>query len=88
MQERHVNWMLSCPNPTPLAFFQYIVPTHRVRATEKYYQALDLALSETDNHGLQSNLKKMKETVDEGRILFDWETWMQQKTAVCPVADF
>ncbi|CAH1758742.1 14984_t:CDS:10, partial [Entrophospora sp. SA101] len=58
MQERQVNWMLSCPNPTPLAFFQYIVPTHRVRATEKYYQALDLALSETDNHGLQNLVRR------------------------------
>lgn len=82
LQERHVNWMITCLDPTPLAFFQYIFPTHRVRATEKYQKTLDLALNETDDQEVLNKLRRMKRAVDEARILFDWEAWMQQKTAI------
>lgn len=64
MQERHVDWMLTYNNPTPLAFFQFIFPTHQVRATEKYRKTLDLALNETDNQEVLNRLRKIKRTVD------------------------
>ncbi len=64
LQERHINWMITCPDPTPLAFFQYIFPTHRVRATEKYQKTLDLALNETDDQEVLNKLRRMKRAVD------------------------
>ncbi|CAG8640526.1 3494_t:CDS:2, partial [Diversispora eburnea] len=82
LQERHVNWMLTCPDPSPLAFFQYISPTRRIRASEKYNKTLDLALGETDNQEILNKLKKMKKMVDEKKMMGDWESWMQQKTAI------
>ncbi|CAB5190471.1 unnamed protein product [Rhizophagus irregularis] len=81
-QEANINWMLACPNPTPIAFFRYIFPAHRVKATDKYRSTLNLALNTTDNQELRNKLKTMKETVDDARILRDWETWMQEKTAI------
>ncbi|CAG8603815.1 10206_t:CDS:2 [Cetraspora pellucida] len=82
IQERNIIWMITSPDPTPLSFFQYSFPTHRVRAIQRYYQILNLALSETDDPEVLYKLKKMKRTVNEARILFDWETWMQQKSAI------
>ncbi|CAG8735184.1 12954_t:CDS:10, partial [Rhizophagus irregularis] len=81
-QEANINWMLACSNPTPIAFFRYIFPAHRVKATDKYRSTLNLALNTTDNQELRNKLKTMKETVDDARILRDWETWMQEKTAI------
>ncbi|RIA98922.1 hypothetical protein C1645_587473 [Glomus cerebriforme] len=81
-QERNINWMLTCSEPTPLAFFQHIFPSHRGRAIEKYRIVLDLALKETDDREVLSKLRRLKRTVDEARLLFDWETWMQQKAAI------
>ncbi|RUS26635.1 hypothetical protein BC938DRAFT_470505 [Jimgerdemannia flammicorona] len=81
-QEGHINWMLSSPDPTPIAFFRYISPTHRVSTIDKYWNALNLALKQTDDQGLQDKLKRMKETTDEARILRDWEMWMQEKAAI------
>ncbi|CAG8617776.1 8595_t:CDS:2, partial [Diversispora eburnea] len=82
LQERHINWMLNCHDPTPLAFFQCIFPAHRNKASEKYHKILDLALGETDDEEILNKLKKMKEMVDEKKMLRDWESWMQQKTAI------
>ncbi len=44
-QDANVDWILSSPNPTPLAFFRILHPTHRVRAIEKYNKAFAFALS-------------------------------------------
>nr|CAG8666331.1 3735_t:CDS:10 [Entrophospora candida] len=81
-QEGHNNWMLNCLDPSPLEFFRYICPVHRVRAIEKYHKVLDLALSETDDPKLKNKLQKKKETLDEEKIQRDWERWMQEKTAI------
>ncbi|CAG8611882.1 1037_t:CDS:10, partial [Paraglomus brasilianum] len=81
-QERHVCWMLACSHPTPLAFFQYICPSHCVRAIDKYHRTLDLALDYTDDQKVLRRLRGMKNAMNEPRILSDWETWMQQKTAI------
>ncbi|CAB4490775.1 unnamed protein product [Rhizophagus irregularis] len=81
-QERHVYWMLTCPDPTPLAFFRFIFPTHRIKASEKYKKALNLALKETNDEDLRNKFEEMKKLVNEARILEDWETWMQQRTAI------
>ncbi|GBC31557.2 thioredoxin domain-containing protein 11 isoform X2 [Rhizophagus irregularis DAOM 181602=DAOM 197198] len=59
-----------------------LVQAHRVKATDKYRSTLNLALNTTDNQELRNKLKTMKETVDDARILRDWETWMQEKTAI------
>ncbi|KAF0404167.1 hypothetical protein F8M41_009091 [Gigaspora margarita] len=39
--------MLACPDPTPLEFFQFIFPSHRIKASEKYKKAFDLAFKKT-----------------------------------------
>ncbi|CAG8690849.1 1406_t:CDS:2, partial [Funneliformis caledonium] len=52
------------------------------RATEKYRNIHNLAFNEADNQEVKDKLKKMKETIDEARILKDWDTWMQEKAAV------
>ncbi|CAG8454521.1 3461_t:CDS:10 [Cetraspora pellucida] len=72
----------ACPDPTPIAFFRYICPAHRNKATDKYRQTLDLASNIADNQELRDKLKIMKETVDDIRILRDWEIWLQEKTAI------
>ncbi|CAG8726880.1 2508_t:CDS:2, partial [Racocetra fulgida] len=54
-QERHVDWMLACSDPTPLAFFRFIFPSHRIKASEKYKKALDLAFKEVDSEELRNN---------------------------------
>ncbi|RIA93479.1 hypothetical protein C1645_819336 [Glomus cerebriforme] len=82
LQERNINWMLTCSDPTPLAFFQHIFPSHRGQATEKYRKILDLALNGTEDSEVLSKLRRMKRTADEARLLFDWETWMQQKATI------
>ncbi|CAI2192695.1 5983_t:CDS:2, partial [Funneliformis geosporum] len=82
LQERNINWMLTCSDPTPLAFFQHIFPAHYGQATEKYRHILNLALHETGDPEVLNKLRRIKRTVDDARILFDWETWMQQKTAI------
>ncbi|CAG8662328.1 11465_t:CDS:2, partial [Funneliformis mosseae] len=81
LQERNINWMLTCSDPTPLAFFQHVFPTHRGQATAKYRKILDLALKESHDSEVLSKLRRMKRTADEARLLLDWETWMQQKAA-------
>ncbi|CAG8641636.1 1775_t:CDS:10 [Paraglomus brasilianum] len=81
-QEGHINWMLSCLDPSPLAFFRYICPAHRVRAIEKYHKVLNLALNETDDSELKIKLQEKKETLGEEKIQKDWETWMQERTAI------
>ncbi|CAG8623835.1 16720_t:CDS:10 [Gigaspora rosea] len=86
-QERHVDWMLICPDPTPLAFFQYTFPSHRINASEKYKKALDLASKEAVDKELHNKFEKMKTLATEARISEDWETWLRQKTAVYPVID-
>ncbi|CAG8578916.1 11772_t:CDS:2, partial [Racocetra persica] len=60
-----------------------VMASHRVgmAASEKYYTTLNSALSETDNQKILSKLKKMKKMVDEKKMMGDWESWMQQKTA-------
>ncbi|CAG8557775.1 2188_t:CDS:10 [Acaulospora morrowiae] len=82
LQERHVDWMLACPDPTPLAFFQFIFPSHRVNASKKYKKALDLAFKEAVDEDFRNKIEEMKKSANEARILEDWETWMQQKTAI------
>ena len=64
LQDRNINWMLTCSDPTPLAFFQHIFPTHRGQATEKYRKILDLTLNETDDSEVLSKLRRMKRTAD------------------------
>ncbi|CAG8835269.1 36001_t:CDS:10, partial [Gigaspora margarita] len=81
-QERHVDWMLACPDPTPLAFFRFIFPYHRRKASEKYKKVLDLASKEAVNEESRNKFEKMKKSATDERILKDWETWMQQKTAI------
>nr|CAG8574880.1 1112_t:CDS:10 [Entrophospora candida] len=81
-QESHINWILTCIDPTPIAFFRHIFPSHRVQATNKYHNLLNLAIRQTGDCELRDKLKRMKEVVDESRMLQDWETWMQEKAAI------
>lgn len=74
--------MLACPDPTPLAFFRFIFPYHRRKASEKYKKVLDLASKEAVNEESRNKFEKMKKSATGERILKDWETWMQQKTAI------
>ncbi|CAG8657036.1 14875_t:CDS:10, partial [Funneliformis mosseae] len=57
-KEGNINWMLSYPDPTPIAFFRNIFPTHRGRAIEKYRNILNLAFNEADNQEMKDKLKK------------------------------
>ena len=49
-QKLHVEWILSSENPTPLAFFRLIHPTHRQRAIQKYRKAFADALSDSPDN--------------------------------------
>ncbi|CAJ0839558.1 17737_t:CDS:2 [Entrophospora sp. SA101] len=81
-QEGHINWILACIDSTPIAFFRHIFPSHRVQATNKYHNLLNLAIRQTGDCELRDKLKRMKEVLDESRMLQDWETWMQEKAAI------
>ncbi|CAG8583473.1 3859_t:CDS:2 [Ambispora leptoticha] len=63
-QEVNINWMLTCPDPTPIAFFRYIFPARRIKAIDNYRIAPDLALNTTFNQKVRDKLKIMKEIVD------------------------
>ncbi|CAG8696654.1 18203_t:CDS:2 [Acaulospora morrowiae] len=56
-QECNINWMLACPDPTPVAFFRYTFPAHKVKATDNYRKTLDLALNTTNNQELRDKLE-------------------------------
>ncbi|CAJ0871549.1 20541_t:CDS:10, partial [Entrophospora sp. SA101] len=81
-RECNINWMLACPDPTPIAFFRYTFPAHKTKASDNYQKSLDLALNTANNQEIKDKLKIMKETVDDEKILRDWESWMQEKTAI------
>ncbi|CAG8851780.1 2676_t:CDS:2, partial [Gigaspora margarita] len=55
--------------------------------SEKYKKAFDLAFKKTVDEKLRNKFEKMKKLANEARILNDWETLMQQKTAVYPIID-
>ncbi|CAH1768547.1 10877_t:CDS:10, partial [Entrophospora sp. SA101] len=56
--------------------------THKTKASDNYQKSLDLALNTANNQEIKDKLKIMKETVDDEKILRDWESWMQEKTAI------
>ncbi|RUP44679.1 hypothetical protein BC936DRAFT_149144 [Jimgerdemannia flammicorona] len=76
-RESNVNWILSSPDPTPLAFFRLIHPTHRIRAIEKYKMAFAQALRMSEDG---ARLRKVKN--DEETIQRDWETWLGEKKTI------
>ena len=63
--DNNIAWILSSTDPTPLAFFRLIQPTHRSRALEKYVTALDLALERSKAcEEVQKKLLNMKGMFD------------------------
>ncbi|CAG8666250.1 14564_t:CDS:2, partial [Funneliformis mosseae] len=74
--------MLTCSDPTPLAFFPIYIPNTQSSSNCKYRKVLDLAMNKTDNQEVLSKFRRIKGTIDKERILFDWETLMHQKTAI------
>ncbi|CAG8556298.1 4665_t:CDS:2 [Dentiscutata heterogama] len=40
-EKERVKWMFECDNPTPLAFYRFINPTHKSRAIEKYLNTIN-----------------------------------------------
>jgi len=78
-KEGNINWMLSYPDPTPIAFFRNIFPTHRGRAIEKYRNILNLAFNEADNQEMKDKLKKMKETID----VCNWMVFFKMLLSYC-----
>ncbi|CAG8631288.1 7448_t:CDS:10, partial [Ambispora leptoticha] len=81
-RECNINWMLACPDPTPIAFFRYTFPAHKAKASDNYRKTLDLALNTANDQEIKDKLKIMKETADDEKIMRDWESWMQEKTAI------
>nr|CAG8434309.1 6985_t:CDS:10 [Entrophospora candida] len=81
-RECNIDWMLACPDPTPIAFFRYTFPAHKTKASDNYRKTLDLALNMANNQEIKDKLKIMKEMADDEKILRDWESWMQEKTAI------
>ncbi|CAJ0865514.1 14396_t:CDS:10 [Entrophospora sp. SA101] len=63
-RECNINWMLACPDPTPIAFFRYTFPAHKTKASDNYWKTLDLALNMANNQEIKDKLKIMKETAD------------------------
>ena len=64
MKQRHIYWMISYNNPTPLEFFRFITPTHKSRAIEKYGKCLDEAIDFCEDSDKQSKLRNLKETIN------------------------
>ncbi|CAG8509083.1 11654_t:CDS:2, partial [Diversispora eburnea] len=56
--------MLACPDPTPLAFFQFIFPSHQIKASEKYKKVLDLAFKEAVDEELHNKFEEMKKSTN------------------------
>ncbi|CAG8671915.1 6494_t:CDS:2, partial [Acaulospora colombiana] len=50
--------------------------------SEKYKKALDFAFKEAVDEESRNKFEEMKKSVNDAKILEDWETWMQQKTAI------
>ncbi|RUP50304.1 hypothetical protein BC936DRAFT_139684 [Jimgerdemannia flammicorona] len=73
LKKRHVEWILNSTDPTPLAFFRLIHPTHRERAISKYKDAFSLALRKSNS--------KAKLKVEEA-IQRDWEVWLGEKKTI------
>ena len=64
MKQRHIYWMISYNNPTPLEFFRFITPTHKSRAIEKYGKCLDEAIDFCEDSDKESKLRNLKETIN------------------------
>ncbi|RUS34447.1 hypothetical protein BC938DRAFT_480338, partial [Jimgerdemannia flammicorona] len=90
LKKRHVEWILNSTDPTPLAFFRLIHPTHRERAISKYKDAFSLALRKSNSkaklkvvkNDMHINLKYMEEAIQR-----DWEVWLGEKKTVCSIHD-
>ncbi|RUS30315.1 hypothetical protein BC938DRAFT_479568 [Jimgerdemannia flammicorona] len=75
-RESNVNWILSSPDPTPLAFFRLIHPTHRIRAIEKYKMAFAQALRMSEDG---ARLRKVKNDISVSRSIHDTNVNIQKK---------
>ncbi|CAG8751760.1 9313_t:CDS:2, partial [Acaulospora morrowiae] len=78
LRQCHVDWMISCNNPTPLEFFRFIQPTHKSRAFEKYRKTLEQAINFCEDSNKQLKLRNLRETVNYNS---DWELWLVEKKA-------
>ncbi len=64
IKKRHLDWIISYHNPTPLEFFRLIQPTHKPRALEKYNKTLNQAINSCKDPDKTIQLKKMQETAN------------------------
>ncbi|RUS14955.1 hypothetical protein BC937DRAFT_93102 [Endogone sp. FLAS-F59071] len=76
-QENDVEWILSSSDPTPLAFFRLIHPTHRNRAIENYRVAFAQALKKSKDDARLRNVKNDVESIQR-----DWEIWLGEKKMI------
>ncbi|KAG9292262.1 hypothetical protein G9A89_009074 [Geosiphon pyriformis] len=70
MSETNVKWMLTCPNPSPLAFFRFAFSMHRARAFDTYNKVFESALKECED----KDMVLQSET--------DWEIWLIERKAI------
>ncbi|CAG8791156.1 27703_t:CDS:2, partial [Dentiscutata erythropus] len=81
-EKERVKWMFECDNPTPLAFYRFINPTHKSRAIEKYLNTINSVLERNrKNKAIQKKLTAIRKKFDDGEYKQDWEVWMQEKRA-------
>ncbi|CAG8626110.1 1944_t:CDS:2, partial [Ambispora gerdemannii] len=78
LRKRHIDWMISYNNPTPIEFFRFIQPIHKSRAIEKYVKILDEAINLCEDQEKQLKLRNLKETVNCNS---DWSLWLVEKKA-------
>ncbi|GBB86808.1 hypothetical protein RclHR1_13230004 [Rhizophagus clarus] len=78
-KKEDIIWKINCDNPTPLAFYRFVKPTHHNHADRKYRNTLNLALVSNPKN---RKLTEIRKKFDDGDYKQDWEIWMQEKRAV------
>ncbi|RUS19900.1 hypothetical protein BC937DRAFT_86733 [Endogone sp. FLAS-F59071] len=76
----NTKWMLSCIDPSPLAFFRFAFLSHRSRAFDTYSKVLESALEQCEDQMVKERLLKMKEyDIQIQRSIQDTNVNVQQK---------
>jgi len=57
IRKRHIDWIISHNNPTPIEFFRLIQPIHKSRAIEKYVKILDDTINLCEDQEKQLKLR-------------------------------
>ncbi|CAG8659454.1 5873_t:CDS:2 [Ambispora leptoticha] len=80
-KEQNVRWILSSPDPSPIAFFRFNFSTHRSRAFDSYDKVLETALAKCEDEDIKERLLRMQ-IMYSTEIQKDWELWLEERKVI------